>query len=63
MVVFSQHAVHDAADGCPDEGGDPEDPQLSYRPASDKECRARAAGRIYRGIGNRDVDQVDKCQT
>ena len=41
----------------------PEEPQLAERPAADKTSRDGAAGRIHRGVSDRDADQVNQSET
>lgn len=40
----------------------PEHPQLRERPAADEDCGAGRAGGVDRGIGDREVDEVDQGQ-
>ncbi len=42
---------------------DPEQPKLRYGPTADKQCRARAARGINRGICDWNTDQVKESRT
>ncbi len=50
----------EAADDCSEDGGYPEEPELTECPASDEDRRAGAAGGVDRGVGDRDADEVDE---
>jgi len=62
LVVIAEPAIHDAGDQGADDRRDPEQPELIERPATRKQCRARAARRIHRRIGHGNADQMDQGQ-
>ena len=60
--LLAEPAVEDAAERAADQRRDPEQPELRQRPAADEQRRAGAAGRVDRGVGDRDADEVDQRQ-
>ena len=61
LLGSAEEGVGDeAADDGSEDGGHPEEPELTHRPASDEECRASAAGRVDGGVGDGDADEVDE---
>src|SRR5258705_11317907 len=45
---------------CSNDWRDPEEPELTERPAAGEDCGAGAAGGVDRGVGDRDADEVDQ---
>ncbi|KAG1259587.1 hypothetical protein G6F65_015275 [Rhizopus arrhizus] len=61
-AVVADPLVDDAADRAAQQRGDPEQPQLADRTAAGEERHGSGAGRVHRGVGDRDADQVDQGQ-
>src|SRR6185503_12429794 len=59
-AVFAQPAANGAGRGGARDRRHPEEPELREGPASDEEGGGGAAGRVHRGVGDRDADQVDE---
>src|SRR5262245_59276128 len=57
--LFAADPVVDhAADHGADQRSDPEQPELAQGPAADEQRGPGAAGRVDRGVGHRDADQM-----
>src|ERR1051325_275859 len=59
-VLSAKPAIDDPGNRRADDGCQPAQPELPQRPAAGEESRRRRAGRVQRGIGDGDTDQVDQ---
>src|SRR6476619_2809032 len=61
-IFFTEPEVGPACEEVTDDWSDPDKPELGQSPTSDKDRWTRASGRIDRGIGHGDADQMDQGQ-
>jgi len=62
LVVLrtSENPVEDSCDDGSNDGGNPEEPQLTDGPSSVEDCGGGTTGWVYRCVGDRDADQVNE---
>src|SRR5215813_2975109 len=62
VLFLAEPQVSPSAEDGTDNWCHPEEPQLSECPASDKDGWTCTSGRIDRGVGDRNADQMDERQ-
>lgn len=62
LSSLQQVTLHPAGQQSAHDGSQPEQPELGHRIAAHPYGHAGAAGRIHRGVGHGDADQVDQYE-
>ena len=60
LTLLAEKFPDHSTDGAAEDGSEPEQPELLQRPSTDEQCLSRRAGRIDRGIGDRNGNQMNK---
>src|SRR5690606_1203933 len=59
-LAAAQPLVDDASDQATDDRCNPEQPELGYRATTNEDRHAGGAGRIHRGVCDRNADEMDQ---